>query len=864
MHAMVNKQRKQRILIVDDDDFIRIIFQTALENEGYLTSSVSGGAAGLARLKEVHHDLVLLDLNMPDKDGFDTCQELRALPMCQLIPVMMITGSDDAEHINRAFEAGATDFITKPINPELLVHRVRYMLRVHRGMKELAQSRERLANAQRIAQLGSWVWDPVTDAFRGSAETWNIMGLEHSSDLCLSEVLQAIDPGDREMVANGLHKAHTCSTTCSFEFRLRRPDDSLRLVRLQAYQDETDPFEVPRVTGTIQDLTEMQQAEDRLQMLKEAIDCLPIGAGITISDVQGKILYTNSAEAEMHGYLPGELTGKDVSMLAPQILEAPLQSWELRKIGLWRRESLNVRKNGEVFPVQLSSIAVRNAQGRCIGVVTSCEDITSRKDSERRIEYLAFYDTLTGLPNRVTLLDQLPRALALAQREGRQIALLFLDLDNFKDVNDTQGHDFGDKFLKEVAARLVSCKRESDTLVRLGGDEFVIVLTSIKDQEGAAIAAQRVQELFATPFQIAGQQFYSTASIGIALFPGDGTDVEGLLKCADAAMYHAKSEGKANYQFFSSEMNEKIMRRVALENSMRQGIARGEFCVHYQPQWALKSARMTGVEALLRWESPEFGSVSPNEFIPLAETSGLIFELSELVLRSAFLQARLWHAQGYQDLKVAVNISGKQFSQPDFLHTIGSLIRESGAAPGCIELEFTESVIMEKADKNINTLRALKQMGVKLSIDDFGTGYSSLNYLKHFPIDTIKIDRSFISDIIYDNDDAAITEAIISMAHSLNLKVIAEGVENREQLQFLGERNCDEVQGYYLAYPMPVHDLHAYLARPGRKSVVMRPDHTEGEGALDFQTILPPGKKMPLYPTTGSAAPGDYPGDTRY
>jgi diguanylate cyclase (GGDEF)-like protein/PAS domain S-box-containing protein len=848
MHAPGNKQHIERILIVDDDDFIRLIFQAALENEGYLTTSVSSGDAGLACLATTPHDLILLDLNMPGKDGFDTCLELRALPMCQLMPVMMITGSDDAVHINRAFEAGATDFITKPINPELLVHRVRYMLRVSRDMRELAQSRERLATAQRVAQLGSWSWDPATDEFQGTGETWKILGLAHCPEqLSLAEVLQAIDPTEREPVANGLRQAYTRSTTCSFEFRLRRPDHTQRLVRLQAYLDETWSWKRPRVTGTIQDLTEMQQAEDRLHMLKEAIDSLPIGAGITISDVHGKIIYTNTSEAEMHGYQPGELIGRDASILAPQMLEQPMAEWETRKTGLWRRESLNVRKNGEVFPVQLSSIAVRNSQGRCIGVVTSCEDITSRKDSERRIEYLAFYDTLTGLPNRVTLLDQLPRALAQARRNELQVALLFLDLDNFKDVNDTQGHDFGDKFLKEVASRLVTGKADDDTVVRLGGDEFVIVLHNVTEQDTVGAAAQRVQSLFNAPFHIDGQQFYSTVSIGIAMFPEDGVDVESLLKSADAAMYHAKSEGKSNFQFYSCEMNERIMRRVALENSMRLGIERGEFCVHYQPQWDLKTGSLTGVEALMRWESADFGHIAPSEFIPLAETSGLILELGEIVLRTAFLQATVWAKQGYHDLKVAVNISGKQLCQPDFLKVVGDIVRESGVAPGSVELEFTESVVMDKADRNIKTLRGLKEMGVKLSIDDFGTGYSSLNYLKHFPIDTIKIDRSFIADVCTNKDDAAITEAIISMAHSLNLTVIAEGVENRGQLDFLTVRECDEVQGYYLARPMPAHDLGQYLSRPGRTSLVMQRDY-------EAESIRRAGAKMPPFPGTGRAA----------
>jgi diguanylate cyclase (GGDEF)-like protein/PAS domain S-box-containing protein len=582
----------------------------------------------------------------------------------------------------------------------------------------------------------------------------------------------------------------------------------------------TDDSSLMLISGTLQGTSELQQSEDRLQMLKEAIDSLPIGTGITISDVQGKIIYVNAVEAEMHGYLPDELIGKDASILAPRSHGKPFPPLNLAKIGYWRRECLNVRKNGTEFPVQLSSIAVRNAaEGRCIGVVTACEDITSRKDSEKKIEHLAYYDTVTGLPNRVLLMDRLHQALALAHREGREVALLSLDLDNFKDVNDTQGHDIGDKFLREVAKRLTSCLRESNTLARVGGDEFVMVLNLVRDEDGAAATAQQILSLFLAPFLIDGQQFYSSASIGIALYPDDGVDAESLLQCADAAMYHAKDEGKSNYQFFSSDINNRMLRRVSLVNSMRRGISRGEFALHYQPKWDVKSGALTGVEALLRWNGSDLGCVTPHEFIPIAEKSGLIFELGEMVLRTACQKAREWACAGHGDLRVAVNISGRQFRQPDFLETVARIICETRVAPGSLELEFTESVIMEKADKNIDALRALKKMGVRLSIDDFGTGYSSLNYLKHFPIDAIKIDRSFIADVDCNSDDAAITEAIISMAHSLKLRVIAEGVENGEQLQFLRERNCDEVQGYYLALPMSESELISFLESRRKKAV---------------------------------------------
>jgi diguanylate cyclase (GGDEF)-like protein/PAS domain S-box-containing protein len=570
------------------------------------------------------------------------------------------------------------------------------------------------------------------------------------------------------------------------------------------------------IGGALQHLTEMQQDEDRLELLKEAIDCLPISTGITIIDVHGRIVYVNAVQAEMHGYPRHELLGRDFSSLSPGC-PAPRFSPVGVAETFANRECRGVRKDGAEFPVLLSSIPVRNAQGRCIGVVTACEDITGRKDTEKQIEHLAYYDSVTGLPNRTLFIDRLDQALALAHNEERKLALLFLDLDRFKDLNETQGHEFGDQLLREVARRLAGCLPESTTLARIGGDEFVILLRSQLKEEGAAATASRVQESLAAPFRIAGRDVYSSASIGIALYPGDGSDAESLFSCADAAMYDAKRQGRGNYQFFSQEMNRRTVRRVALENGMRQAVARGEFFLNYQPQWDLKTERLSSVEALLRWQSPDFGTVRPDEFIPIAESSGLIHELGQMVLETACRQASSWE-ESFGGVRVAVNISGRQFSHPDFLNTVAQVIARTGVLPSSLELELTESVIMEKAEKNIDSLMALKKMGVQLAIDDFGTGYSSLSYLKHFPIDVIKIDRSFIAEVETNNDDAAITDAIISMAHSLNLRVVAEGVENSGQLQFLRERRCDGAQGYYLATPMPAAALSELLGEvgPGR------------------------------------------------
>lgn len=798
------------ILIIDDDPLIRMTYQDILSLNGFLTATADNGDSAIADLANLQPDLIVLDLFMPDKDGIATCQEIRRLPEGKLVPILMATGANDTDLIHKAYEAGATDFLTKPINPELLVYRAQYMLRANQSMKSVAQSEERLAYAQRIAKLGNWELNPSSGMIWGSEEMKRILGISHdSSQFSFETFLFAIDPADRHLVATALANTFKKKSACSIEFKTKNDGGSSRYVCLHGHAGIELRGKMPRILGTLQDVTEMRQVENNLRMLKEAVDCLPIG--ITLSNTDGKIIYSNPAEADIHGYSPEELVGKEANMFAPEAQRRKLTPEQLNSMGLLRRESINIRKSGETFPAQLTSLAVRSSDGRCLGVVTTCEDITNRKEIEKRIHRLAYFDPLTGLPNRGMFLDRLQQALAFAHREERSVCLVFLDLDNFKDVNDTYGHDFGDKLLKQVAERLNGTMRESDTLARLGGDEFVVILTSITSHESTANAVQRIMSVFTQPFLIDDKKIFCSVSIGIAVYPDDGMDTESLLKCADTAMYHAKEEGKSQYRFFSAEMNQKIMRRVLLENSLRSGLDRDEFFVKYQPQWDLKSSRMIGVEVLLRWQSLDFGLLPPSEFISLTENSGLIFELGQWVLRTACTQAKRWEQNGHRNFKVAVNISGKQLKQPDFLDMIARSIKETGVSPRALELEFTETVIMEDAEKTIETLRALKKMGVQLSIDNFGTGYSSLNYLKHFPIDRIKIDRSFVADLNGDEKDAALVEAMISMGHSLNRTVLAEGVENNKQLDFLRALKCDEAQGFFLAMPMTADEVTTRL-----------------------------------------------------
>jgi diguanylate cyclase (GGDEF)-like protein/PAS domain S-box-containing protein len=803
-------ENKALVLIVDDDPFMRAVFRDTLEMGGFRTATAADGNEALVKFGQLRPDLVLLDLIMPGRNGFETCQAIRGLEQGMHTPVLVVTGLDEGELIHRAFEAGATDFVAKSSNPELLVYRVRCMLRNDRLLQKLQQSENRLARAEQIARLGDWEWHPESGVFRQSQEMSRILGAPQGGEAgCIDDLFGAISPGDREMARERLSAALSASAGCDFECRVLRGDGVERVVWIYARPEAADCTGPARLVGALQDVTEVRRDQVRIRMLKEAVDSLQIG--ITFSDASGRIAYLNPAEARMHGYEVEELMGRPARQFASESHQRQAPPENLKGGAAWRRESVNLRRNGEEFPVLLTSIPVRDREQRYLGIVTTCEDISEQKEAEEKINRLAYFDSLTGLPNRGMFLERLHQSLAQSARGGKMLSLLFLDLDNFKDINDTAGHPAGDELLCEVAQRLAGCIRESDLLARLGGDEFVVLLTSVSSIERILAAAERLLEVFARPFQIDGRLLYSSASIGIAIYPDDSHDASSLFRCADTAMYHAKNEGKGRVRMFSAEMNEKIMRRVALENSLRLGLERNEFFLHYQPQWDLKSNRMVGVEALLRWQSEEFGLLPPSEFIALIEDSELIFSIGEWLLRSACRQARSWADDGHDELKVAVNISGKQFKQPEFVTLLSGIIEETGVDPRSLELEFTESVIMENAERTMEKLSALKLMGVKMSIDDFGTGYSSLNYLKHFPVDRIKIDRCFVADVNCSNDDATIVEAIVTMGQNLNLKVLAEGVENSDQLHYLTTLGCDEVQGYYLAMPMAPEALSGKL-----------------------------------------------------
>jgi diguanylate cyclase (GGDEF)-like protein/PAS domain S-box-containing protein len=490
-----------------------------------------------------------------------------------------------------------------------------------------------------------------------------------------------------------------------------------------------------------------------------------------------------------------------------------------------------VRGDGQVRWIHNRSFPVLNENGRITLITGLAEDITARKEDEELLQYMARYDHLTGLPNRMLFYDRLQQALAHSRRDRRSTAVVFVDLDHFKRVNDTLGHAVGDELLQEVAQRLKGALRAGDSVGRLSGDEFAVILTDLSSPQDAAKVTQGMMAALERPFLLDGHELFVSGSAGVTLYPNDGEDPDTLIKNADSAMYRAKEAGRNTYQFFKSEMNERALERMSMETSLRRALERGEFLLHYQPKAAVSTGALTGLEALLRWQHPERGLVPPNSFISLLEDNGLIVPVGAWVIAEACRQIKAWAAEGTPTIPIAVNLSVRQLQKRDFARSVENILQEYAIDPRLIELEITESVLMQNAEQAVELLHRLKKFGIRLSVDDFGTGYSSLNYLKKFPLDALKIDRSFVRDITTDPDDAMITTAVITLAHSLRLKVIAEGVETEGQLAMLAAKGCDEMQGYYFARPMAAMDCGMLLREHRQLQIATR----TGDGV---QTLL--------------------------
>ncbi|MGQ0656826.1 MAG: EAL domain-containing protein [Chromatiales bacterium] len=697
--------------------------------------------------------------------------------------------------------------------------------------RALLEKQATLAAAVRIAHLGTWEKDlldlhePSTNPLRWSDETCRIFGFKPGEiEVSSADFFRAVHPEDRQRVREADARAVREANHYTHSYRIVRPDGSIRHIHEQAeiIRDERTGRPL-KIMGTARDVTELRRVEEQMRLAAQVFESSH--EAILITDARRNVISVNRAFTAVTGYTAEEVIGRDACSLGADPDQGSVcdEIWMTASAaGHWEGELRARRKSGESYPQWLSITATHDETGRTENYIWVADDITERKAAQERIHYLAHYDALTDLPNRTLLRDRLSQALSAASRVHGSVAVLFLDLDRFKTINDSLGHHIGDRLLQGVAARLRGCVREMDTVARLGGDEFVLVLPG-SAEEGAAHVAGKVLVAVSQPYQVGYQPLTVTPSIGISVYPQDGHDIDTLIRNADAALYHAKDLGRNNYQFFAHPLNAAAHERMSLENGLRLALDRQEFLLHYQPQIDSRSGRIAGIEALVRWQHPEWGLVSPSRVISVAEDTGLIIPLGRWILEEACRQNRAWQAAGAAAVPVAVNLSALQFRQRDFKDTVRQTLQVTNLEARYLELELTESIIMQDARTTIEDLNELTHLGVQISVDDFGTGYSSLSYLKRFPIDKLKIDQSFVRDVTTNRDDAAIVRALVTLAHSLGVAVIAEGVETREQHEFLAKEGCDQVQGYYFARPVTAEELTPLLRAGGAKIPLVPP-----------------------------------------
>lgn len=800
------------VLLIEDDPLVAGSIQMALAGKYAGAFSVKWArtlADGLEKLQQFPAEIVLLDIQLPDSEGVHSLE--RILLDSPYLLVLLLCDDDSNPLAAECLEHGAQDVFSKShINSYWLPRALRYAMSCIARRDELRQSEAGFRAMSDDSPLGILMFNTDGDCLYANPAYRKMAGLtigEAKGDGWHKH----IHPEDAGRVMEHWQNVILNAQEFVDEFRFLHADGHIVWVHVSA----TIMHNGHRRHGYLQTLTDISERKSAQSVLAATEEALfeqkeraevtlnSIGDGVICADTLDHIIYMNPGAERMTGWQQHEALGHPLgevfSIVDPVMREEHGQNG---KNSIASRSSLLIRRDGTELPIQNSTSPIHDRVGSLIGTVIVCRDVSETHEMAAKMAHLAQHDFLTDLPNRSLLNDRLSQAISLAHRQNKKLAVLFIDLDHFKHINDTLGHAVGDLLLQNVARRLKACVRGADTLCRQGGDEFVVLLSEVDDSEDAVQVASKMLEMFAKPLVVDGHELDVGLSIGISIYPDDGPDADILVRHADIAMYHAKENGRNNYQFFTPELNIRSIQRHTLKSNLRRAVDRREFALQYQAKIDLQTGRLTGAEALLRWHHPEHGFMSPMQFIPIAEESGMIGPIGQWVVREACNQVQTWHRAGLPLMPISVNISPVEFRNKDFLQNIGNILEETDLHPQYLELELTESVLLQNAESISSILHSLKDMGVQLSIDDFGTGYSNLSYLKHFPIDTLKIDQSFVHDVTDDMDDATIVRAIVSMAESLKLKTVAEGVETTEHLAFLQALQCNEGQGFFFGHPV--------------------------------------------------------------
>jgi diguanylate cyclase (GGDEF)-like protein/PAS domain S-box-containing protein len=802
------------VLVVDDDSSARLLARAILEQGGFAVQEAENGVQALEVFQQALPDVVLLDVLMPVLDGFSVCARLRRTPEGEHTPVLIVTGLDDVASVQHAYEVGATYFVTKPINWLILRETVRYMLRASRAFRALQDSEAGLAQAQRIAQLGNWEWEIQRDAVHCSAETYRILGVS-AADFRpgWSGLLQAFGPAAREAVRWGVEEALQSCQPLRLDDLLVGPAGMERQAELQAVVI-CDPAGNPlRVSGTLQDVSERKGMEKALHASEERYALAARGAndGLWDWDLRTGRVYFSPRWKAMLGYGEEDIGDRPeewLQRLHPDDRErvrAELDAHLAGSSSHFQSEYRMQHRDGTYRWLLCRGLAVREQAGEAVRIAGSQTDVTERRQAEEQLQYDAFHDALTGLPNRALFMDRLGHAAEFARRHAAYgFAVMFMDLDRFKVVNDSLGHVLGDQLLVEVSGRIKECLRSNDTLARIGGDEFTVLFEDVKDLAAVTRVVERIQRELSRPFRLGGHEIVTSASIGITLSTGGENEPEAMLRDADTAMYRAKASGKARYEIFDPEMHAHAVALLQLETELRAAVERSEFRLLYQPIVSLRGAAVRGFEALLRWQHPKRGLLLPRDFLGVAEETGLIVPIGHWVLKEACAAMRTWQHQVPEagDVVVSVNLSSPEFAHPELLARVDAVLQETGLDPQRLEIEITETVLIENTQAAADVLAGLRQRGIRLSLDDFGTGYSSLSYLHRFAFDTVKIDQSFVARLGLERDSSEIVRAIVTLAHNLDMSVVAEGEETPEQVELLKSLRCELGQGFLFSQPV--------------------------------------------------------------